>query len=80
MTDKTISEEELSREEAAARLESLASELREGKANVEVGNKTVSLSPAPTLAYEISARESSSILRGNRESVNVKIGWKPETE
>ena len=79
MSDKTLHEEQLSRDEVADRLQAIAHELREdGDADVDVGNKTVTLSPSNDIGYEIGIRESSSILRGSRESVTIKLDWKPE--
>ena len=78
MAEKTIAEDEITREEAANRLEALADEIREGDCNVQVGNKTVTVHPPSSVAYEVGVRESSSLLRGNRESVTVKIDWRPE--
>ncbi|WP_435156927.1 amphi-Trp domain-containing protein [Haladaptatus sp. DFWS20] len=79
MAEKTLHEEKISREEVADRLQAIAHELREnGDADIDVGNKTVTLSPPDAVAYEISTRESSSVLRGNRESVTIKLDWKPE--
>lgn len=78
MADKTVHEEKLSREEAAARLQALADELlKDGDVDVRVGNKTVRLHPKEEVGYEISVRERSSVLRGSRESVNVTLDWKP---
>lgn len=78
MVEKTLKEEEFTREQAADRLEQLADELREGTVNVRVGNKTVELSPPETIAFEIGVRERSSILRGDHETVSVKLDWKPK--
>ncbi len=79
MAEKTLGEEELSREDAAARLRALADEIEgEGEADVQVNNKTVTVHPSAAIAYEIGVRESTSILRGNRETVTVKMGWRPE--
>lgn len=78
MAEKTIAGDEVTREEAADRLEALADELREGDCDVRVGNKTVSVRPTSSIAYEVGVRESSSILRGNRESVTVKMDWRPD--
>ncbi|WP_254537942.1 amphi-Trp domain-containing protein [Halomarina litorea] len=77
MADKTSHGEKLAREEAADRLEALAQEIRDGSGNVRVGNKTVELSPADSIAFEIGVRERSSLLRGNYETVTVKMDWKP---
>lgn len=78
MAEKTIAEDEVTREEAADRLEALAAEIREGDCNVRVGNKTVTVDPPSSIAFEVGVRESSSLLRGNRESVTVKMDWRPE--
>lgn len=78
MADKTTDTQELSREEAADRLRELADAIDgEEDADVRVGNKQISLSPGSSVAYEIGVRERSSILRGSREGVTVKIDWKP---
>lgn len=77
MADKTTHGEKLSREEAAERLEELAAELREGSGNIQVGNKTIELSPSEKIAYEIGVRERSSLLRGDYETITVKMDWKP---
>ncbi|KTG11249.1 hypothetical protein AUR64_04805 [Haloprofundus marisrubri] len=79
MVDVTLDAEQMSREDAAARLEELAQELREGDAfDVKVGNKTVTLNPREKIAFELSVRERSAILRGNRETVSIKMDWKPK--
>ncbi|MFC6763835.1 amphi-Trp domain-containing protein [Natrinema soli] len=79
MAEKTLKEEKLARDEAAEELRTLADEIEgDGPADVQIGNKTVSLSPPSTIAYEVGVRESSSILRGNRETITVKMDWKPE--
>lgn len=79
MAEKTLNEEKLSRNEIAERLRTLADELEgEGPADVQIGNKTVSLSPSSSIAYEAGIRESASVLRGSRETITVKMDWKPE--
>ncbi|WP_227377761.1 amphi-Trp domain-containing protein [Haladaptatus halobius] len=79
MAEKTLHEEKTSREKVADKLQEIAHELRgEGNANIDVGNKTVTLLPSSTIGYEIGIRESSSVLRGSRESVTIKLDWKPE--
>jgi amphi-Trp domain-containing protein len=77
MAEKLQDEAKLSREEAAERLERLAQEIREGSGSIRVGNKTVGLSPAEQLNYEVLVKERSSLLRGNRETVTVTMEWKP---
>jgi amphi-Trp domain-containing protein len=77
MADKTVDSEKLNREETAERLEELAREIREGTGDVRVGNKRIQLSPSEKIAYEIAVRERSSLLRGNYETVTVRMDWKP---
>lgn len=76
---KELQEEDVTREEAAERLEMLAEGLRgEGPFDVTIGNRTVHLSPPSNIGIETGVRETSSLLRGDRESVTVTIDWKPE--
>ena len=79
MAEKNVSEDELDRAEAADRLRTIADNLEEGEEfNVDIGNKTISLSPTSVIWFEVGARESSSILRGSRESVTITMGWRPD--
>lgn len=86
MAEKTLNEERLSRSEAAEQLRTLADELDTqsdedddgSEISVPVGNKHVRLSPPGTIGYEIGVREGSSVLRGSRETVSIKLDWKPE--
>lgn len=76
--EKTISADELTRDEAAERLREVADELEgDGHASIRTGNKTVELRPSASVAYEIGVRERSSILRGSRETITIKMDWKP---
>lgn len=79
MATKTATEQELSREEAAEWLEELADELREGEFAVDIDNRTITLQPPPSIGMEVSVREHSSLLRGDRESVTIEMGWKRES-
>lgn len=79
MVEKNINEGELSRAEAADRLREIADDLEEGdEFNIDIGNKTIRLHPRSAIGFEVGARERSSILRGSRESVTIKMDWKPE--
>lgn len=79
MVEKTSEEAELSPADAAARLRRIADEIeREDGSTVEVGNKRISLSPASTVSFEIDVRERSSILGGDRESIQINLDWKPK--
>lgn len=78
MVDKTLSADKITREEAAEQLRALADEIESGEqATVRTGNKTVDLRPSESIAYEVGVRERSSILRGQRETVTIKMDWKP---
>lgn len=79
MAEKTLDESELSRDDVAQELRGLADAIEgEGEADIRVGNKTITTRPPSSIGYELGIRESSSILRGDRETVTVKMGWKPE--
>jgi amphi-Trp domain-containing protein len=75
---KTSHTDSATRGAVADRLETLAKQLRSDEAEIQVGNKTVRLSPAEEINYEIDVREGSSFLRGRRESIELELGWKPE--
>ncbi|WP_435349711.1 amphi-Trp domain-containing protein [Haloarchaeobius sp. HRN-SO-5] len=76
---REIEERKVTREAAADRLVTLAEELRgEGSMDVSVENKTISLSPPADVTMEVSVREKSTLFRGDREGITVKMDWKPE--
>lgn len=77
MVNKTLNAERISREETANRLRALADAIEgEDDANVNVGNKQITLRPRSNIGYEVGVRERSSVLRGSRESVTVTLEWK----
>lgn len=79
MADKTSSEQELSRDEAADQLQALAREIRgEGPTDVAVGNKTVGLNPASVLDYDVTIEEREPMLGGEHETITVTLDWKVE--
>ncbi|PSP90308.1 amphi-Trp domain-containing protein [Halobacteriales archaeon QS_4_69_34] len=79
MADKNIEGRDYSRAEAAQRLRTIADELEEGEEfDVRIENKTITLHPTASIGFEVGARERSSLLRGSRESVTIKLDWKPE--
>ncbi|PSP81514.1 amphi-Trp domain-containing protein [Halobacteriales archaeon QS_1_68_20] len=76
---KEIEERDVTREEAAEQLESLADALRgEGSFDVEVRNRTVHLSPPSNVGMQLSVREESTMFRGDREGITVKFDWQPK--
>jgi len=81
MAEKTNNKEEVSREVAADMLQELAQELRSsGHAEVRVGNKTLTLTPAPELEYGIEVNERSPMLGGPREKITVTLEWEVVNE
>ena len=77
MVEKNISEAKLDRAEAAERLRAIADDLESDEDfNIDIDNKTITLHPRERVAFELGVRERSSILRGSRESVTIKMDWK----
>lgn len=78
MAERTSDSERVDRETAADRLEDVARELRQAEdVRIRVGNKNVELQPPETLTYEIDVVERTSMLRGDRETVEIELRWKP---
>lgn len=76
---KELEESTVTREEAAERLEAIADQVRgEGSMDVNVNNRTIHLSPSSNVGMAVGVRETSTLFRGNREGVTVKLDWKPE--
>lgn len=81
MGDKTSYDAELPRNDAATRIQDLARQLEgEGIAEVQVGNKTVTLSPASNVEYAIEVEERSPMLGGRREEISIELEWTLEKE
>ena len=79
MADRTQAEQTLMREELAAYLRGLAEEFdRDAEdISVDVGNKSVALSPSEQIDCDVEVVERSSMLRGERETIDIKLSWKP---
>jgi amphi-Trp domain-containing protein len=79
MAEKNISEEKLDRAVAAERLREIADDLESDEEfDIDIDNKTITLHPRDSVAFELGVRERSSILRGSRESVTIKMDWKAQ--
>jgi len=77
MADKTVHESELDRASVAESLRSLADEFEDREdIHVRVGNKSVRLQPPEVVSYEVSVRETSSLIRTSRETVTITLDWK----
>ena len=78
MADTTNASQSLSAADAAERLEALAGELRreDERADVAVGNKSVSLTPREPMEYGIEVTEREPMLGDKRESITIELNWK----
>jgi len=78
MTQRTTDDDQLSRDEFAAYLRELAAEFEEGDEHIPlpVGNKDVTLTPPETFGVSVEVVERSSVLRGDRETVDIELSWK----
>ncbi|AFO55928.1 MULTISPECIES: amphi-Trp domain-containing protein [Natrinema] len=79
MAQRTTADETLPREELAAYLQELATEFgsESEEVSIRVGNKNVSLNPPHNVDVSVETVERSSMLRGNRETVEIELSWKP---
>ncbi|ELY56996.1 amphi-Trp domain-containing protein [Natronolimnohabitans innermongolicus] len=79
MAQRTTSDERLPRSELAAYLAALAEEFdgESEEISVDVGNKSVSLSPPEEVDVSVDVIERSSMLRGSRETIELELSWKP---
>lgn len=81
MGETTSTTEEVTRDEAADLLQEIARELRgEGRTDVRIGNKTLTLTPASVLEYDIEVEERSPMLGGDREELSVSLAWDTDGE
>lgn len=81
MAGRITQDDRIDRTIAADKLNDIASELRsEGTAHIDVANKSVELHPPEEVNYSIDVVEQKRRFRGDRESVEIELSWKPETE
>lgn len=77
MANSTESSQTMDRQEFAEYLRDLADQFDgDADANIAVGNKRVNLSPTRNVKTEIEVIERSSMLRGNKESIELNARWK----
>ncbi|SEQ92241.1 amphi-Trp domain-containing protein [Natrinema salaciae] len=79
MAQRTTADETLPREELAAYLQEIATEFDSESevVSIPVGNKDVSLNPPHNVDISVEVVERSSMLRGDRETVEIELSWKP---
>ncbi|SEO65609.1 amphi-Trp domain-containing protein [Halogranum amylolyticum] len=77
MADSTEHKTKMNRDEFADFLRKIADQFEgDGEMDISVGNKKVQLHPPDRVKSEIEVVERSSILRGNRESLELDVNWK----
>lgn len=78
MTQRTTADETLPRDELAEYFRELAAEFErdDEQITIPVGNKNVTLTPPETLNMSVEVVERSSMLRGDRETVDIELSWK----
>ena len=78
MAQKTVAETRMTRAELGNYLRTLGDRFEAGEEEIpiEVGNKTVTLSPAGKIDCEVEVVERSSVIRKGRETVDVRLTWK----
>lgn len=77
MAERTSSSETVSREELAGHLRELAEAFEGDDTRIVVGNKSVRVSPPEEVNYSVDVIERSALLRGNHETVEIELSWKP---
>lgn len=79
MAETTSHDAEMTREETAAFLRSIADELDSGRGviGVSIGNKGVELSPPDTIDTEATVTERSRRFRKNVEKLSLEFAWNP---
>ncbi len=79
MAQRTSADETMTRQELATYLAELAAEFERGdeEINVAVGNKSVTLHPPENVDLSIEVVERTSMIRGQRETIDVELRWKP---
>ncbi|SNZ04758.1 amphi-Trp domain-containing protein [Natronoarchaeum philippinense] len=78
MADRTSYTDTMTRDQIADQLRELAETFESSDPAVQVGNKSVYLSPPDSINYQIDVVERSSLLRGDHETIQIELGWKPE--
>ncbi|QSG01782.1 amphi-Trp domain-containing protein [Natranaeroarchaeum sulfidigenes] len=79
MAERTSSSETVSTEEIAAYLRELADAFEDAETRISVGNKSVRVSPPEEVNYSIDVIERSALLRGDHETIEIEVSWKPAT-
>ena len=77
MANTTESKKTVSRKEFATYLRNLADQFESGgDAQIQIGNKSVTVHPAENVKQEVTVIERSAILRGDKEALDLEVKWK----
>lgn len=82
MAETTTDRREMSRQEVAALLRSIADELdtNRDRVSIPVGNKEVQLSPPETIQTEATVTERARRLRKDVEELSLEFSWNPAAD
>lgn len=83
MAESTQFSEEMSREEVASALHEIAEQFAKGSgesATLKLGNKRVTVQPDDSINYDISVTERSSMLRKDRQELDLNLRWTPKKD
>lgn len=83
MAEKTQFSDEMSREEVASALHEIAEQFAQGSgepASLRLGNKQVTVEPGDSIDYDITVTERSSMLRKDRQALDLSLRWKPKKD
>lgn len=81
MSETTEFDEQMSREEVADYLRSIADEFERGDpASVRLGNKRVELRPAESVNCEGAVTEQSPLIGSDREELSLTLSWVPRPD
>ena len=77
MANTTESKETVSRKEFATYLRNLADQFEsDGDAEIQIGNKSITVHPSKNVRREVTVIERSAILRGDKEALDLEVKWK----
>ncbi|MFW6376377.1 MAG: amphi-Trp domain-containing protein [archaeon] len=82
MAERTTYDAEMTREELAEYLHSLADELNDegGTVSIPLGNKRVRVSPSDSIDSEVTVTERSRRLRKDTEELALTFSWHPDRD
>ncbi|QSX01068.1 amphi-Trp domain-containing protein [Haloterrigena alkaliphila] len=79
MAHRTTADRTLPRSELAASLATLSEEFGSDaeEITIDVGNRSISLTPADEVDFSLDVIERSSLLHSSRKTVEIELSWSP---